>query len=342
MLEARVRSRQGRSDDARRARVILLLGEGATYDRIQQAVGCGRAYVSRWQTRFLEQGLAGMYARHRGRTPTAMTPRMEARILARTQAKPKDGSTHWSTRKLAKELGVSHMLVQRVWSRAGLRPHRTKRYMSSDDPDFERKAADVIGLYLNPPQHAAVFCLDEKTQVQALDRRDPVLPFSPGRLERHGFEYFRHGTLSLYAALNTRTGRVLGAPVDRHNSAAFVAFLESLLASVPRRQEVHVILDNLSVHKSRHVQRFLADHPRLQFHVTPTYSSWLNQVELWFSKIERDVIPRGVFTSVHDLARKLMRYIMRYNQQPKPIKWRYADPTRRILPHGSDSAVTGH
>ena len=160
--------------------------------------------------------------------------------------------------------------------------------------------------------------------------------------ERHGFEYYRHGTLSLYAALNTRTGKVLGAPVEQHNSAAFVTFLESLLASVPRKKEVHVILDNLSVHKSRQVQAFVAAHPRLQFHFTPTYSSWLNQVENWFSKIERDVIARGVFTSVKDLARKLMRYIKRYNQHPKPIKWRYSDPSRRIRFHGSASPVTGN
>jgi transposase len=340
VLEARVRSRNGRADEARRARVVLMLAEGETYDGIQEAVGCGRAYISRWRGRFLEQGVAGMYARHKGRKPTAMTPKMQARILARTQSKPADGSTHWSTRKLAKELGVSHMLVQRVWSRAGIKPHRTKSYMVSDDPDFESKAADVIGLYLNPPQHAAVFSMDEKTQVQALDRLDPVLPLSPGRLERHGFEYYRHGTLSLFAALNTRTGKVLGAPVDQHNSAAFVAFLESLLASVPRKKEVHVILDNLSVQKSRHVQRFLADHPRLHFHFTPTYSSWLNQVEIWFSKIERDVIARGVFTSVKDLARKLMRYIKLYNQHAKPIRWRYSDPSHRI--DGSASAVTSH
>ena len=178
-LEARVRSRSGRADEARRARVVLMLAEGETYDGIQEALGCGRAYVSRWRGRFLEHGIAGMYARHKGRKPTAMTPRIQARILARTQGKPADGSTHWSTRKLGRELGVSHMLLQRVWSRACIKPHRTKSYMASDDPDFENKAADVIGLYLNPPQHAAVFSLDEKTQVQALDRLDPVLPLSP-------------------------------------------------------------------------------------------------------------------------------------------------------------------
>jgi transposase len=232
------------------------------------------------------------------------------------------------------------MLVQRVWSRASIKPHRTKSYMLSDDRDFESKAADVIGLYLNSPQHAAVFSLDEKTQVQAFDRLDPVLPLSPGRLERHGFEYYRHGTLSLFAALNTRTGEVLGAPVEQHNSAAFVAFLESLLASVRSHREIHVILINPSVHKSLQVQGFLADHPRLHFHFTPTYSSWLNQVEIWFSKIERDVIARGVFTSVKDLARELMRYIKRYNPHAKPIKWCYSDPSRRI--HGSTLAVTGN
>jgi transposase len=153
-----------------------MLADGETYDAIQESVGCGRGYIGRWRGRFLEQGVAGMYARHRGRKPTAMTPRMQARILARTQREPSDGSTHWSTRKLGKELGVSHMLVQRVWSRAGIKPHRSKSSMTSDDPDFERKAADVIGLYLNPPQHAAVFSLDEKTQVQALNRLDTVLP----------------------------------------------------------------------------------------------------------------------------------------------------------------------
>jgi transposase len=340
ILERRVRLRHGRADEARRARVVLMLADGETYDGIQEAIRCGRGYISRWRGRYLDEGVAGMYARHRGRKRTAMTPRMQARILARTQGTPADGSTHWSTRKLARELGISHMLVQRVWSQAGIKPHRSKSYMTSDDPDFEGKAADVIGLYLNPPQHAAVFSLDEKTQVQALDRLDPVLPLSPGRLERHGFEYYRHGTLSLYAALNTRTGKVLGTPVEHHNSAAFVAFLESLLASVTGGREVHVILDNLSVHKSRHVQRFLKDHPRLRFHFTPTYSSWLNQVEIWFSKIERDVIARGVFTSVKDLARKLTRYIKRYNQRAKPIKWRYSDPSHRI--HGSASAVTGN
>jgi transposase len=234
------------------------------------------------------------------------------------------------------------MLIARVWARAGLKPHRMKRYMLSDDPHFEEKAADIIGLYLKPPQHAAVFCVDEKTAIQALDRLDPVLPLSPGRAERHGFEYFRHGTLSLYAALNTRSGNVLGKPAERHTSEEFVAFLSDIVASQPRGKEIHIIADNLSAHKTRRVRDFLAEHKKVSLHFTPTYASWLNQVENWFSKIERDVIARGVFTSVKDLARKLMRYIRLYNREPKPIKWSYSDPSHRIGNRSLASSVTGH
>lgn len=210
--------------------------------------------------------------------------------------------------------------------------------MASNDPDFEAMAAEVIGLYLKPPQHAAVFCLDEKTAIQALDRRDPMLPLSPGRAERHGFEYMRHGTLSLFAAFNTRTGEVLGKTTRRHTSQEFVAFLADLVAQQPDGQEIHVILDNVSTHKTKAVQQFLEEHAHVQLHFTPTYSSWLNQVELWFSKIERDLIHRGVFTSRDDLSKKIMGYIRNYNRDPRPVKWKYNDPTRRIT--GSTSTVT--
>jgi transposase len=221
-------------------------------------------------------------------------------------------------------------MVARVWRRAGLEPHRMRRYMASDDPDFEIKATDIIGLYLKPPMHAAVFCVDEKTAIQALDRLDPVLPLSPGRAERHGFEYFRHGTLSLYAALNTATGEVMGKTAARHTSAEFVAFLEDLLATQPEHREVHLIVDNLSAHKTKAVTAFLAEHPGLHLHYTPTYSSWLNQVELWFSKIQRDLIARGIFTSKTDLARKIKRYIRLYNKNAHPFKWAYRDPSHRV------------
>ena len=340
-LKIRLRSRTLPAEDVRRARLILMLAEGQSYLEIRQALGCNGNYISRWKQRFGEQRLAGLYARHPGRAVEKRTPKLEARILAWTRKSPSDGSTHWTTRKLARQLGINHMMVARVWKRAGLQPHRLERYLASNDPDFESKAADIIGLYVHPPQHAAVFCLDEKAAIQALDRLDPVLPLSPGRAERHGFEYYRHGTLSLYAALNTRTGEVLAKTADRHTSQEFVAFLAEVVSSQSPKREIHIILDNLSAHKTRRVQSFLADHPQLHLHFTPTYSSWLNQVELWFAKIERDLIARGIFTSVRDLARKLIRYVRHHNQAPKPIKWMYRNASHRIK-ISTNSSVTGH
>jgi transposase len=269
-----------------------------------------------------------------------LTPKLRARILSATRKKPKDGSTHWSCRKLAAALDLSKDAVHRVWKEAGLKPHRLERYMASDDPEFEAKAVDIIGLYLNPPQHAAVFCVDEKTANQALDRLDPVLPLSPGCAERHGFEDYRHGTLSLYAALDTATGRVHGKTTARHTSRDFVDFLKEVVSRCPPEQQIHIILDNLSAHKTTLLQEFLEQNPRVRFHFTPTYSSWLNQVELWFAKIEREVVARGVFTSVPDLARKLRRYINAYSANAQPIQWKYSDPSRRI--RSNELSATGH
>src|SRR5712672_1142411 len=322
-LTRRANSRTDRAEDARRARLILLLAEGHTWDEVSERIECSRGFVASWNKRFVEQRIAGLYSRHLGQVASVLTPELEARILEATRRAPGDGATHWSTRKLGTHLDVSHMMVARVWRKHGLKPHRIERYMASNDPDFETKAADIIGLYLNPPAHAAVFCVDEKTAIQALDRKDPVLPLSPGRAERHGFEYYRHGTLSLYAAFNTKTGEVLGKTAQRHTSAEFVAFLSEIIAHQTKRKEIHVIADNLSAHKTKQVEQFLGEHPNVHMHFTPTYSSWLNQVELWFAKIERDVIARGVFTSVPDLKRKLMRYIRQYNKEAKPVKWKY-------------------
>jgi transposase len=339
VLQALMRSRTAAAADVKRARLMMMLEEGESWSAISAKLPCTADYISRWKGRFEAERLGGLYARHRGRAVADDTARLEARVLAWTQKSPSDGSTHWSTRKLGAALGISHMMVARIWAKHGLKPHRLDRYMASNDPDFETKAADVIGLYLNPPAHAAVFCVDEKTAIQALDRLDPVLPLSPGRIERHGFEYYRHGTLSLYAAFNTKTGEILGKTAARHTSAEFVAFLGDIVAHQPRRKEIHVICDNLSAHKTKSVDDFLTAHPNVHVHYTPTYSSWLNQVELWFSKIERDVIARGVFTSVADLKRKLMRYIRKYNNSPKPVKWVYRWPAHRIT---TDSRVTVH
>lgn len=339
-LESRARSRTLPAGEVRRARLLLMLAKGMSYQTIQTELPCDATFIVRWKKRFLEDRLSGLYARHPGRAVAKRTPKMEARILDWTRRPPPDGSTHWSTRKLAEHLGVDHMMVARVWKRARLQPQRIERYMMSNDPEFEQKAADIIGLYVKPPQHAVVFCVDEKTSIQALDRLDPVLPLAPGRAERHGFEYYRHGTLSLYAALNTKTGEIIGNTAPRHTSQEFVAFLADVVASQPRGREIHIIADNFSAHKTKLVQHFLDTHPNVKLHYTPTYSSWLNQVELWFAKIERDVIARGIFTSVTDLKRKLMKYIRRYNQTSRPIKWKYTDISNRI--GASNLTVTGH
>jgi transposase len=223
-FERRVRSGRGRADAARRARVILLLADGCSYATIGTRTGCSSRTIALWKQRFTKDGLAGLAARHRGSKPTVLTPALAARIMTWTRRPPPHGATHWSTRSLGRKLGVQHTIVARAWQHAGLQPHRLERYMRSTDPEFETKAADVIGLYLDPPQHAVVFWIDEKTAIQALDRLDPVLPLSPGRAERHGFEYYRHGTLSLYAALNSRRAKSSGAPprvTPAQNSSAF-------------------------------------------------------------------------------------------------------------------------
>jgi transposase len=332
-LEQMTQSRTLPAGDVMRARMVLLLAGGTSYQEIQKLLDTTAPTIARWKDRFLRHGIAGLVEeRHPGQKPSVRTPRLQARVLAAIKEGPKDGATHWSCRKLATHLRVGKDTIQRILSQADVRPHRLARYMASDDPDFETKAADVIGLYLSPPQHAAVFCVDEKTAIQALDRLDPVLPLSPGRVERHGFEYRRNGTLSLYAALDVKTGKVRGKTAERHTSAEFVGFLGEVVSGCKPGQEIHIILDNLSAHKTKKVDEFLEDNPNVKLHFTPTYSSWLNQVEIWFARLEREVIARGIFTSVHDLARKLMRYIRAYSKTARPFKWKYNDVRRRILP----------
>src|ERR1700685_4114985 len=329
-LQRWAQSRTLPAGDVFRARLILALSDGTTYREIARSLKTSLPTIARWKMRFERDGLAGLEGRHQGSKTRAATPEVQARVIRRVQQKPEDGSTHWSCRKLASELGLSKSTVQRILAQAQLKPHRLDRYMASNDPEFERKAADIIGLYLNPPQHAAVFCVDEKTAIQALDRLDPVLPLSPGRAERHGFEYFRHGTLSLYAALNVKSGKVTGKTARRHTSADFIEFMEQLLSKTRWAKEIHIVLDNLSAHKTKAVEEFLQKHPKVRFHFTPTYSSWLNQVEIWFAKIERDVIARGVFTSVADLSRKLMKYIRAYAKTATPFSWNNTDVSRKM------------
>jgi transposase len=331
-LQAHLKSRNLPSGIALRMRIVLMLDEGASYSDIKEKLDTTAPTISLWKRRYRETGVVGLVSVHPGQPPKKLTPQFRAKVLAKTQQAPPDGSTHWSLRKMAADMGVSKDLIRQVWREADLKPHRLDRYMASNDPKFEEKATEIIGLYLHPPQHAAVFCVDEKSAIQALDRLDRRLPLSPGRAERHGFEYYRHGTLSLYAALNPQTGEVIGQTAPRHTSAEFVAFLGEVVSSQSPDKEIHVILDNLSAHKTPLVADFLEKHKNVALHFTPTYSSWLNQVEIWFSKLERDVIARGIFTSVSDLRRKIMRYIRLYGKTAKPFRWKYADATRRIKP----------
>ena len=267
------RSRKIRAEDARRAAVILMLADGASFTAITCGVGVLPGLHQSLETAIRARTPRRPAGEILWAAPTLRTPAMEARILAKTRQAPPDGSTHWSTRKLAKVMGVSHGLIAQVWRRAGLQPHRLERYMLSDDPDFEQKAADVLGLYLNPPEHAVVFAADEKTAIQALDRLDPVLPLSPGRAERHGFEYYRHGTLSLYAALNTKTGEIVGQTVPRHTSEAFIEFLQDIVDTQPRGER-STSSSTISPRTRRNPSTaFLEDHPRVHLHFTPTYSS---------------------------------------------------------------------
>jgi transposase len=336
-LDRWAQSRRLPAGDVFRARIVLALADGLSYREIERKLGASSATIALWKSRFERFGIDGLQGQHKGSKPRAATPAMQARVMRRVQQKPGDGSTHWSCRKLAQELGLSKSTVQRILRQAKLKPHRLERYMASNDPQFEQKAADIIGLYMNPPQHAAVFCVDEKSAIQALDRLDPVLPLSPGRAERHGFEYYRHGTLSLYAALNVKTGAVDGKTARRHTSAKFVDFLTGLVKKVRWAREIHIVLDNLSAHKTPAVREFLEHNPKVRFHFTPTYSSWLNQIEIWFAKIERDVIARGVFTSVSDLSRKLMNYIRASARSARPIRLSYTNIKRRV----STSAIAG-
>jgi transposase len=331
-LDAIVRATSSPSGLVRRARCILLLADGLSYSAICDRLIVTDRFISRWKRRFVAGGvLALVDAPRAGRQDHRISPAKIAKVLHLTLHEPPPKPlTHWTSRLMARKVGISEGTVRAIWRREGLKPHRVESYMASPDPAFETKAADIIGLYVAPPKHAAVFCVDEKTAIQALDRAQPVLPMGPGRVERHSFEYVRHGTLSLFAAFDVKTGHVVGQPSARHGTADFLRFLNTLVAPYRATKEIHVVLDNLSAHKAPAVVAWRAAHPNVHFHFTPTYSSWLNQVELWFAKISRDMIRRGIFTSVKDLERKLVQYIKLYNKTCKPFRWTYDDPSRRI------------
>jgi transposase len=324
-LESLVRAGATPQRVARKCQVILLAADGMPNHAIAQQTGVSRPTVLAARAAFATGGIDGLRARQqRTRSRRARTADLEQKILDTTlKTRPATG-THWSVRDLAKQLGVSRMRVQRVWQRHEIQPHRVERFKISNDPRFEEKVRDVVGLYLNPPDRALVLCVDEKSQIQALDRTAPILPLRPGLPERQTHDYKRHGTTTLFAAFNILNGKVIGSCLPRHRGKEFLRFLTQLERDVPPDLDVHLILDNYSTHKSAAVQRWLKPRKRrrFHFHFTPTSSSWLNQVERWFALITEKMIRRGTFRSVEELERAIYAWLAAWNETPKAFVWK--------------------
>lgn len=317
---------RGRSTAARlvvRARIVLAAAEGRENQDIARELGVTRRTVGRWRTRFARQRVAGISkdAPRSGRRPTHWRQH-EARILKKTVQEEPAHATHWSTRSLAKELGISHSLVQRVWKAHDLKPHLVKRFKLSTDPHFEDKLRDVVGLYLNPPEHALVLSVDEKSQIQALDRTQPSLPLYPGRLGTLTHDYKRNGTTTLFAALELAEGQVIGTCMPRHRHQEWLKFLKLIDTQTDQGLDLHLILDNYATHKHPRVKAWLKRHPRFHLHFVPTSCSWLNLVERFFRDLSQRRLRRGVFTSVAELITAIQAYLAHHNRNPKPFIWR--------------------
>jgi transposase len=305
---------------SRRVRAVLLMLRGLSHVEIAARSGYTVVQVSRIRRRFAEGGVAGLRERRKSGRPATITARQRAQIVALTLKPPGPGLTHWTTRDLARTAGVSHTTVHRIWQAHALQPHRVTTFKFTTDPDAEAKIHDVVGLYLNPPTNAVVLSLDEKTQIQALSRTQPLLPLRPGLPARQTHDYRRNGLTSLYAALEVASGKVVGECRDRHTGADFLAFLKRVRRGY-RGHELHVILDNSSTHTTPAVQAWLAAHPQVHFHFTPTGASWLNLVEAWFSILTRKSVRRGSFDTIRALIRHIERYLAEWNAHPTPFVW---------------------
>lgn len=305
-----------------RARVLLAAADGVGNRTIAREHGVSPITVRAWREAFAVSGLRhwGVVRKGRGRKPSIPDATIAEIVRMTTTQRPK-GATHWSTRSLAKELGISHSTVHRVWSELGLKPHRVDTFKVSTDPQFEAKVVDVVGLYLDPPEKAIVLCLDEKSQIQALDRTQASLPMKPGRAGTMTHDYKRHGTTTLFAALDVLTGKVIGQCLPKHRHEEFLKFLKTIDTEVPDGLQVHLVLDNYSTHKHPNVKRWLARHNRFHLHFTPTSSSWLNQIEHWFRDLTEKNLRRGIFGSVPDLIASIEEYIAANNDDPKPYVW---------------------
>ena len=306
---------------ALRSRIVLRCADGLSNQAVARQLRTSGATVGKWRERFRTARLEGLADEPRPGAPREIADARVEEVITRTLETTPPQATHWSTRSMAQATKLSHMAVARIWRAFGLQPHRTETFKLSADPFFVEKVRDIVGLYLNPPEHAIVLCLDEKSQVQALDRTRPLLPLRPGLPERRTHDYIRHGTTSLFAALEVATGRVIGKCLRRHRSREFRKFLEAVEEQLPPGPEIHIVMDNYGTHKTPPVRRWFARHPRYHLHFTPTSASWLNQVERFFAEITRRRIRRGSFNHVRELEEAIHHYLEHHNRNPKPFVW---------------------
>lgn len=306
---------------ALRCRIVLAAADGHASTDIATALGCNRSTVGKWRTRFAEHRLDGLHDEPRPGAPRAIDDDAVERVIVKTLEETPTNATHWSTRSMAKATGMSQSAVSRIWRAFGLKPHLVQSFKLSPDPQFVDKVRDIVGLYVNPPDAAVVLCVDEKTQVQALDRTAPVLPLMPGVPERRSHDYKRAGTTNLYAALDVASGQVIADLTDRQRAEEFRRFLNLIDKSVPDHLDVHLIVDNSSTHKTPSIKRWLVRHPRFTLHFTPTYSSWLNLVERWFAELTTKSLRRGTHRSVKELVASIRTWIATWNDDPKPFVW---------------------
>jgi transposase len=321
VLERWARRPKSAQSLALRCRIVLAAAEGRLNKDIAEDLGCNPVTVGKWRTRFAAQRLDGLHDESRPGPPRSITDADVERVIVKTlESTPRD-ATHWSTRSMAAEVGLSQTSVSKIWRAFGLKPHATEDFKLSPDPQFIDKVRDVVGLYLNPPEAAVVLCVDEKTQVQALDRTAPILPLLPGVPERRTHDYKRNGTTNLFAALNVASGQVITSMTARHRAEEFRRFLNLIDKQVPAGLDVHVVLDNVSTHKTPAIQRWLVAHPRFTFHFTPTYSSWMNLVERWFAELTNKWLRRGTHRSVRELVASIRTWVTNWNDDPKPFVW---------------------
>jgi len=320
-LKALVARRKTAQALAIRARIVLACAEGSQNKEVAAKLRVDEGTVSKWRRRFVERRIDGLHDEPRPGAPrTIDDARIEGVIVKTLESLPAD-ATHWSSRGMAKESGVSISSVQRIWRAFGLQPHRMETFKLSTDPNFVAKVRDVVGLYVSPPEHAVVLCVDEKSQIQALDRSQPMLPMRPGQPARRSHDYTRHGTTSLFAALDIATGRVIGKCYGRHRAAEFRKFLDEIEAAVPGDLNVHLVMDNYATHKTSLIRNWLAKRPRWHVHLTPTSASWLNQVERFFALLTDKKIRRGIYRSVAALKTDIASFIGQHNADPKPFRW---------------------